>query len=93
MDAVVWHRCQDCRREWPFPKGPLPPASGERDWQCATCERAEHAQRLRAYATATRAAEEQTKAAEAKLDGFMRALHEHTVHELLRTRWRNTAGC
>lgn len=34
---VVWVRCDDCKRDWPFPG----PYTAKRDWQCDQCHRAE----------------------------------------------------
>lgn len=31
--SVVWHECQACGRDWPFPTGTGP----EREWECAIC--------------------------------------------------------
>lgn len=47
-EPVIWHKCQDCGRAWPFPIGPTGKEPAARDWQCSTCERAEHAKQLRA---------------------------------------------
>lgn len=31
--GVVWHECQGCGREWPFPTG----VTMGREWHCAIC--------------------------------------------------------
>ena len=34
--GVVWHACDGCGRDWPFPTG----FGLERDWQCHVCTQA-----------------------------------------------------
>lgn len=31
--GVVWHACDHCGRDWPFPTG----STMVRDWRCAAC--------------------------------------------------------
>lgn len=47
--GVVWHPCETCGRDWPFPKGPF----GDdvpREWSCAVCANALHAKAIRTSA-------------------------------------------
>lgn len=42
--GVVWHACDGCGRDWPFPMG-IPPSVNpkmheDRDWRCHACVQA-----------------------------------------------------
>lgn len=46
--GVVWHGCDGCGNDWPFPKGS--PVADNREWHCASCTNAAWARLRRSKA-------------------------------------------